>query len=103
MIDISPVHAAAVLALLITYKLTMWLACRAIDGLNVMGPRERRARPRHIYQERCSTMPEPSRFELVAIIFAIDIAGVVALLSATWLGQEFIEYLARAVWAARPN
>jgi hypothetical protein len=102
MIEISPVHAAAIVALLIAYKLLMWLASRAIDGLNVMGPRERRARPRHIYQERCSTMPEPSRFELVAIIFAIGIAGVVALLSATWLGQEFVECLARAI-AAKVN
>ncbi|WP_426195072.1 hypothetical protein [Massilia sp. DWR3-1-1] len=104
----TPAHiiatlACAVLALLAAYLFIMLLAGRAIDALNGITHRERRARTRHVYyQARCSTAPDVSHHELAAIVGTVVALGVIALLSFTWLGQELVEYLARAI-AAKVN
>lgn len=95
--------AFAIAALFAAYLLIMWLADRAIDALNGITQHERRQRTRRVaYQARCSTVPDMTRTEFVTIVFLVLLLGGIALCSSTWLGQEFLEYLAR-VFLARPG
>ena len=56
----------------------------------------RRMRQRRvIYQQRCSTFRELNHGEFAAIVAIMLALGGVGLLSSSWIGREFIEYLAR--------
>lgn len=55
------------------------------------------------YVHRCSTVPDMTRFEFTAIVGVVLLLGVIAVLSATWLGQEFFEYVARVFGLAKWN
>jgi len=108
MFEMTPTRIAgtllcAIAALFAVYLLIMWLADRAIDSLNAMTKHERRARTRRVdYQARCSTVPDMTRTEFVVIILIVLALGLLGLLSTTWMGQEFVEYVAR-VFLTRPG
>lgn len=108
MFEMTPAQTVAILAfacaaLFAVYLLIIWLADRTIDALNSMTKHERRVRSRRVtYQARCSTVPDMTRFEFTLIVFVLLVLGAVIVLSTTWMGQEFIEYLARVFWEARP-
>jgi flagellar biosynthesis protein FliQ len=91
---ITTILACVVAALAAGYLLIMWLAARAIDEMNgIWHPQRRRVH----YQARCSTAPDVSVRQALAIVGSVLLAGVFALLASTWLGQELVEYVARVL------
>jgi hypothetical protein len=99
--ETPPAHIVAILACAIAglaciYLVIMRLADCALDALKDISHDSP-------YQSRCSTAPGVSGRQALAIVGAVLLLGAVAVLAGTWLGQECIEYLARVLWAARPN
>jgi hypothetical protein len=95
--DTPSAHIVAILACAIAglaciYLLVMRLADNVLEALNDMTHESQ-------YQARCSTAPDVSGRQALAIVGVALLLGAVAVLAGTLMGQEFIEYLARALEA----